>query len=149
MIPTYGIPELTGWIPCSDCTDYSNERVHPSGELLYKNSPVRAIARSLLRYKYRWKIDDKRTGRMSKHVYSTTIVLSPKITMPAENNDLKLHVKLDNDISVVYPELALFEEVSNIGCEYTLLKLQETLFSTSTNLTVTISNSGVVSTGLR
>lgn len=141
MMQTYGMPELTGWIPCKNCIHYSDEQEHPSGILFYKNSTVKAISRSLLKYKYRWRAD-KHTGKMSKYVYSATIVLTPEITTPVDYNDLKLRVRLKTGVSVVYPELAMFD---SLGCEYIALNLQESLFSTSTNLTVTISNSGKVS----
>lgn len=141
---TYGLPELTGWSVCHNCARYPDDQAHPAGKLFYDStSTTKAKSRSLLRYKYRWSI--RKNGDVSKHVYSATLVFLPKI-IESEISD-ELIVRLRSDISVVYPKLTMFEEVSNIGCEYILLQLQESLFSTSANLTATISNSGEVCNG--
>ena len=144
MMQTYGMHELTGWMPCKNC-DHKLE--HPFGELFYENSTLKAISRSLLKYKYKWKVDNKKTGKVSKYTNSATIVLSPEVTKPAQYNYLKLRVRLNEDISVVHPELAMLNGASNLGCQRISLQLQErSPFSTSANLIATILNSGEVNT---
>jgi hypothetical protein len=141
-MPTYGMPELTGWISCRNCTPYLYGQQHPSEKLFYKNSSVKAIARSLLKYRSKWKVAD---GKVSKRDYYADIVLSPKVVKPVEYNDLMLRIRLVNNISVVHPVLTMLEETATLGCRYILVKLHESRFSTSALLTVTISNSGEVS----
>ena len=98
------------------------------------------MSRSFLNQKFEWKI--RSHGKISKRVYATTIILTPKVTN--QDDVLNLLVRLDTDLDIVDPKLAVFKEATSLRCEYMALHLHDSLFSTSTNLTATILNSGEV-----
>lgn len=133
--------ELTGWTVCPKCTKYAPAKEHPVGKLLYDGTRTKTFSRSLLKYQYSWRIHQNKS--VSKNVTSATIVLSPhNITKPKTGN-LKLSIRLDDDLAVVYPKL---EVAGNTGCSHVLLKLSTSPFSTHANLTVTVYNYGEVCT---
>ena len=142
LMPTYGLKILTGWNVCSTtCTQVEPE--HSLGKFVRRNMAIKTYSRAILKHRYLWH-SSQVTERIRKRELSTMIVLTPNMTQLNDVSNLKLLIRLEEDLTILSPMLAMIQDASD-GCRYIKLSVLESVQSTTiANLTATISNIGEV-----